>query len=405
MGASKQAAPNADLTDLFGSRRLPVRVEPLEDELFSSWFVRSAQANGLRVHQLARSLMGRDRPLYAGDPDRGVWHTPALALATAMDLQKEAAIQTFLKSYEGYLWPSVPDHGVWQNVLPIANATRQTRLYGLQYCAQCLRTDKQPYFRKHWRLAFYVVCDLHGCALQDRCPHCGEPIVLHRLNAGDTRFRDLKSLSMCYSCGGSLTHDALHRDNALNFIEFQKTLMMSLHRGWIVMNGRCVHSILFFQGLRMLISLMEDTRRNGKLTKSLAPDLNSEHFANRYGGYEARSLGRRSEVLQLVCQLLQNGTEAMALLCARNGVRLQDIHRYHIGAKVTIPYWLWEPLHFHIDGTNYSPTDAEIENATRYAFQTQNNATQSDVCSLLNMRTRSNPRVAKAWHSWKERQR
>jgi hypothetical protein len=53
-------------------------------------------------------------------------------------------------------------------------------LHGLQYCPECLATGT-PYFRKTWRLGFVVSCEKHGVSLRDACPHCGFPIVPHRL--------------------------------------------------------------------------------------------------------------------------------------------------------------------------------------------------------------------------------
>jgi TniQ len=402
MGTSHQATPVPELRDLFGEKRLPVKVEPLEDELFSSWFVRSAQANGLRVHQLEHSLVERGRPLFAGDPDRGVWQSHARALAAVMDLPFEVASNTVLKSYEGNLWASVPDHGVWQNVLPAASANRHEHLHGVQYCPECLRTDQIPYYRKHWRLAFCVVCDLHKCLMHDRCPRCSQPIVLHRLNAENKRLKTVYSLNKCYACGESLICQPESIDENEDLVQFQKTLLMTLRRGWISIEGRCVHSVLFFQGLRMLISFLEEGKRSRSLIESISPGIIVDAPATkRYGGYEACSLTRRYEIIRLVCVLMKIGAEEMALLFARCGIRLQDINRFHMAPARSVPFWLWEPMYSHINGTLYTPTEQEIEQAVQYALSQSDKVRLEDVCRLLNFRTRSNTRVAIAWQKVK----
>jgi hypothetical protein len=397
MGSSYQEASTPELRDLFGPKRLPVRVVPMPDELFSSWFVRCAQDNGLRIHQLEHSLIERGRPLFAGDPDRGVWQAHGLELARLMDFPDAIARRTYLRSYVSYLWESVPDHGVWQNILPISNRTRSQRMAGLQYCSQCLRCDDKPYFRKHWRLAFCMTCDLHGCRLRDRCPHCGAAIALHMLKAQNTRLNDPLPLTACHRCGGSLIMEFDDSKVDVELIEFQKTLLMTVERGWISIAGRCVNSALFFQGLRMLMSYFEDRKRSAEAVAYLVPGMASTiERTTRYGGYEACGLDRRLEVVDLTRRLLMLGTEQLAKLLKQRGTTLKDLHRFHLGRTGEVPFWLWEPLHFHVDGTLYSPSDEEISNAVRYLLKHSSRVRLKDVCQLLNLGNRSNPRVAKS---------
>ncbi len=54
----------------------------------------------------------------------------------------------------------------------LRETTRRSRSSWLQYCALCLAGDREPYFRRSWRLASRISCFAHGCGLQDRCPAC-----------------------------------------------------------------------------------------------------------------------------------------------------------------------------------------------------------------------------------------
>jgi TniQ len=49
--------------------------------------------------------------------------------------------------------------------------------YGMQYCAACLASDRQPYLRLHWRLAFLVQCPMHREMLFDCCAYCHAPLA------------------------------------------------------------------------------------------------------------------------------------------------------------------------------------------------------------------------------------
>ena len=102
--------------------QLPLPVKPFLDELFSSWVTRIAFANGMLVNQLSSLVCGRGRQLFLGDPDRGVWKQPGLALAELTGATEATVDETYLSSYDGYLWPDRPDHGVWRHVLPLSNA-------------------------------------------------------------------------------------------------------------------------------------------------------------------------------------------------------------------------------------------------------------------------------------------
>lgn len=46
----------------------------------------------------------------------------------------------------------------------------------LAYCPRCLASDNQPYFRRRWRLAPFVVCLAHRTMLLDRCWNCSSRI-------------------------------------------------------------------------------------------------------------------------------------------------------------------------------------------------------------------------------------
>lgn len=394
MGSPYQAPPLSRVSDLLVEKRLPVQVVPLPDELFSSWFFRSARANGMRIHQLEISLLPRGRPLFAGDPTRGVWCDHGHALALAMGLSEKHADGTFMNAYVGNLWASVPNHGVWQHVLSVADANHKNSTHGLQFCPECLRTDKEPYFRKHWRLAFCVVCDLHRCRLLDHCPHCGVPVVLQKVQAHTRRIFDCRLITECFSCGESLIRNQTLIGAGSAVSEFQKTFLMTLQRGWVIIERRSVHSILFFQAIRILLSLVDQARHNKAALQRNLAGRGNRSSSNRYGGYEANRLQVRNELMVKVCYLLRHGPQAMAKSFARWGVNSNDLNRLHRGSSKTVPFWLWEPMHFNIDRTPYIPSADEIYAAVRYANATKESYTTADICRLLNLRSTSNARVA-----------
>ena len=397
MGTSDAAAPVPRVVDLFGNRRLPVPLQPLPDELFSSWFTRLAKANGLRPHQLGQTIAGRGRQLFSGDIDRGVWSDPGSELASLTNTSKKLLEQTYLRAYVGYLWPDRPVHGVWRHVLHLANGNRTERSFGLQFCPQCLAQDSTPYFRKHWRLVFCVVCDVHGCELQDRCPHCKAPLVPHRSDIGEKRLELAPKITQCQFCRQSLLIEGHEVDTAL-LLDFQRLVLATLDRGWISIGGRSVHSVMFFEGLRMLLSFLDDERQSGQVHQVLGNCDEKKYIGMyRYGGIEACSLARRTLLMSMAGALLTDWPRKAMLTMKSAGVSSRKLIHFWRGPANTAPFWLWQPVKEYLDKTPYVPSDKEISNAANYLFRETTGPRIQDLCALLNMATNANARVAVEW--------
>jgi hypothetical protein len=76
--------------------------------------------------------------------------------------------------------------------------------YGLQYCAQCLAEDREPYFRRRWRVAYCTFCPDHATLLHDRCFRCGSPVAFHRRELGKPLLLAAGPMSICHQCGFDL---------------------------------------------------------------------------------------------------------------------------------------------------------------------------------------------------------
>ncbi|MGB3388585.1 MAG: TniQ family protein [Pseudaminobacter sp.] len=140
--------------------RWPLSVDPLPDELLSSWIHRLALANGIPPRSFA-SVLG------SGD---GMW-TPRLDLRLPRDVATLLADQTGV-AHEAFSTMTLTDDSWAPLLLPLRENARRKRSTWMQYCPLCLANDDAPYFRKQWRLASRVSCFAHGCGLRDLCPAC-----------------------------------------------------------------------------------------------------------------------------------------------------------------------------------------------------------------------------------------
>lgn len=165
--------------------RWPVSVQPLPDELLSSWLHRLGIANGIAPRSFAGVLGFGD----------GMW-------SPRLDLRLPRNVATLL-SHKTSLPPadisSMTMNGCVTAalLLPLRDNAHRNRSTWMQYCPLCLAGDEAPYFRRQWRLASRVSCFVHACGLRDRCPAC---------HAGIATFdqADLVPQHFCARCGSDL---------------------------------------------------------------------------------------------------------------------------------------------------------------------------------------------------------
>ncbi|MER8817211.1 TniQ family protein [Mesorhizobium sp. M0142] len=163
-----RAAFTIEIRERYGDvagNRWPVSVDPLPDELLSSWLHRLALANGIAPRSFAGVLGLSER----------MW-------SPRLDLRLPRRVATLLCHQTGRATEEISammmsGFAMAALLLPLRDNTHRRRSTWLQYCPQCLAADEAPYFRRQWRLALRASCFAHGCGLRDRCPACRAPIA------------------------------------------------------------------------------------------------------------------------------------------------------------------------------------------------------------------------------------
>lgn len=174
----------------------PAHPKPLPDELLSSWIVRVAQENGIKLQTLCWMLFGNTRSPWNRDTDRTAppWLIKALSQHTGTSYWD--VLHTTLVTYRTRLYPYRQAVGQLRWVLPVRHYGMRYRGFGQQFCPICLATGPVPYFRKQWRIALFTYCPIHQVELYDACPECHAPVVHYRGDFG----RELKDASPMYVC-------------------------------------------------------------------------------------------------------------------------------------------------------------------------------------------------------------
>ena len=189
----------------------PAHPKPLPDELLSSWLMRTAYANGLRLQTFGNLIFGGRRQVWNRDIDRlgPTWLVTTMAACTGTPWH--IAYGTTLRTFEGVLFRRFRVSGVLQWIQTLQVYHRKRQGYGLQYCPTCLREDAEPYYRRSWRVSFNTICPQHRCMLLDRCPECKIGVAFHRTDIGKYSANASGRLMVaCHRCGKDLsTSDAI----------------------------------------------------------------------------------------------------------------------------------------------------------------------------------------------------
>lgn len=155
----------------------PIHPKPLEDELLSSWMVRIARAFHIQPHVFWR--------LAAAPVNfRNIDSAPDAALL------RQLAAKTFT---------SPPR--IMQTTLTVFDSLGLLRedcgKRVVAFCPWCLG-EGVPYYRRRWRLNFFLICDRHQSVLSDCCPKC------HALIRPERVPLEMESLAFCRTCNFDL---------------------------------------------------------------------------------------------------------------------------------------------------------------------------------------------------------
>lgn len=219
-----------------------IRVSMLQDELFSTWLVRAALAQGCDPMDLTGSLWPRWRP-WTLDIDRGLRGDRLAILASRSGVEARRLEESTLRPLIAAVAPDArPEHAVWPWVLTQGSRNRR-RYGGMQFCASCLAEDATPYFRRSWRLAWHVGCLRHRTLLADHCGQCRSPIEPHLLRATDL------TLCKCATCRSDLRRTTT-APACVQALEFQAAADQVLAEGSGAWSGTVVTCEAWFRMAR-----------------------------------------------------------------------------------------------------------------------------------------------------------
>lgn len=249
----------------------PAHPKPCPDELLSSWIVRVAQANGIKLQALSWQLFGNAVSPWNRDIDRTApsWLISAFSKHTGQPYWD--LFHTTLATYRTRLYRHRRLSGQLAWILPVNNHGMNRQSYGQQFCPKCLSEGPFPYFRKHWRIALFTYCPVHQIALHDACPNCQAPVVHYRGDFGKN-LEDATPMNQCYLCGFDL---ATAKSEPVNFpsnelrCEFDQMLKSLLGPT----SNTSKFDLSYFRVMHQLCRIMVSTANDGNLLDYLSEQI------------------------------------------------------------------------------------------------------------------------------------
>lgn len=372
----------------------PVHLKPKDDELLSSWLVRLASGHRSKIHTFC-SIIWPGKQIWNRDIDKSADTEilEILSINTGTNIKRVRA--TTLAEYENILYEKHNILGPASWIMPVGVYHRTHKLFGLQYCPLCLAEDKNPYYRRKWRLAFIVSCERHQILLHDRCPTCGAAINFHRDEMGIHRKSFADSLTLCHVCRFELRTIDSHLITQATHMEskFTSMLLRAMDAGYVRLSGSAAtYSQLYFAGLRQLMKIMAmQNKRVNELRHAIGEEFKVEVYTptapRRHHDVQEMNVEERRQLLGIVRCLLEEWPYRFVELSRRHRI-WSSLWLRHIDpparANTSLaPFWLWSVVHDYLYRAKYQPSDEEIREAIKHLKMKGEALNQSKLARLL----------------------
>ncbi|MDO6426559.1 TniQ family protein [Thalassotalea sp. 1_MG-2023] len=304
----------------------PAHPHTYQGECLSSWIVRTAHHNGLKIQTFSDLSFGKHNQIWNRDIDK---LAPSFVLQT---MSNRAAIslkeinKTTLKLYINRLFPALKPSGIMRWINPLVLHHRKHTGFGMQFCPLCLLEDSEPYFRIAWRLSLYTFCPIHQVMMEDRCS-CGASVNFHRIELGKANQFAPSTLDECYQCGlrlGGVEPKVIQLLPKSVYTIWNRVLGV-ITRGF-VNSGPINYERLIL--LHQICKIIVSPRFNQKIIKYICDksDLPVRDFGiNRY--FEQFDVNERHYILQLAWWLVGNTNKKLKESIRKNAMQNNYLYR------------------------------------------------------------------------------
>jgi hypothetical protein len=318
----------------------PLYLNPLEDELFSSWLCRLSANHLVKTNTFIKNYFGSNIPVFNRDIDvlapqqiidKFIQHCPL----NELDINN-----LFIKSLEGFAFENYRPNATIRNVLPVGIRHRTRKHFGQQCCPSCL-SKTVPYFKKRWRLITSIICTDCNQFLIDRCFNCNSPITFFRVNMEANSVistTNLKPLFLCSHCGQDLrNYNPVKYPNNIE-IEYQRFIDDSICLGY---NKVSQYSFTYIHVILMLALRLRSVSVKNRF-REIVKDQYDVIFSE--GNKEIRYWNHqeRTEILPFVYTLLNDYPKSLSSLFIKGKIMKAYLYKNND----SLPYWFEKILYY-----------------------------------------------------------
>ena len=277
----------------------PVRTRPLDDELFTSWLVRTSFDNFSTPRALSGYIFRQKEP-WCRDLDRQISATTLPKLFTLSNINEQRLVDLTLEPLISRTTDATLSlAGAWPWLL--ARRSEHSNTYrSLSFCPECLAQDSKPYFRRKWRLSFVTVCTEHSCHLEDQCPHCQQSIEPHLLKKNE--------LSTCAHCFKSISSFPA-REAEPDVIENTSYILNHLYNETQAASQNLFSELDYLIGLLRRVSAQKPKTHQALFKSVVEPNDLSVFISCRRFVFDYLSVNERYKILKYALRLLSLGFE------------------------------------------------------------------------------------------------
>lgn len=348
---------------------------PLEDELLSSWIVRTAYAHKTHPHTFTNQYLNyRQHSFFLAQSDLTL-DPEMIKIIEEKSHHKIDIHSLMLTTYSGYIQENIYENN------PATFFTHQ------KYCPIYLREDKVPYFRKKWRVVFYNICHIHQCRLYEHCPFCGTKLDISQM------YENKLPYTHCHHCGFELKKGRklpIHK-KYVSSLEYQNRIFKTIENGYIQLGETPIYSFLFFEVFSKLSKLILLNGKHKFIDKhplfSLIKDAKQQNVNHPI--FKKIDAKAQSALFGLILYLFDDFPHNL-----ENYIMVNKLTYYNMTTKVqNIPFW-YEKIVNTIT-PRYVPhsmtvTKEEVKHAERYLKAIGKEINKTNLTKLLGCNFGSN---------------
>jgi len=355
---------------------------PLEDEILSSWIVRTAYAHKTHPHTFTNQYLNyRHHSFFLTESDITL-DEDMIKTIEEKSHHKIDIHSLMLKTYSGYIQENIYENN------PTIFFTHQ------KYCPVCLREDKVPYFRKKWRVVFYNICHKHQCRLYEHCAECKTKLDISKM------YENKLPYTHCHHCGFELKKGRklpIHKKHISN-LEYQNKIFKTIEDGYIQLGETPVYSFLFFEVFSKLSKLILLNSKHRFIDKHPLFSLlkNAEQHKINHPIFKKIDAKAQSALFGLIMYIFEDFPRNLESYILQN-----KLTYYNMTTKISdIPFWYETTV--NTISPQYLPhsmtvTKEEVEHAERYLKSIGKDVNKANLTRLLGSNFGSNDNNLKSY--------